>query len=249
MHGTTIHGAQLTQEGVSRQPLTYYHPDTALGESTLAGLSGGVSSNIALVGLGAGSTACLTRPRDRMTIYEIDPTVVRMSGPNGNVFTYVKQCQPNAHIELGDARLRLATAPNGTYDVIVLDAFSSDAIPAHLLTREAVAMYIRKLSPRGILVLHLSNRNLALVQEAARVAHSLNLPNLWRVSDRVENSPAGPYGGLPASAMILAANQRILDELPLQHSWAPAPVPAGRPWTDDYINLPRALWDSWSGRD
>jgi hypothetical protein len=250
MHGTTIHGAQLTAPGASRRPLTYYHPETALGEATLAGLSGGETSSIALVGLGTGATSCLTRPRDRLTIYEIDPAVVRMSGPRGAAFTYVRQCQPDARIDLGDARLRIARAPDRSYDVIVLDAFSSDAIPAHLLTRDAVKMYMRKLTSRGILVLHLSNRNLALVREAARVAYSLNLPHLWRVSDRVDDPDAGPYGGLPASVMILAANNQILDTLPLvPREWSEVARPPGRPWTDDYINLPRALWEGWTGGD
>ncbi|MGE0829229.1 MAG: spermidine synthase [Hyphomonadaceae bacterium] len=249
-HGTTIHGAQLSGRDLSRRPLTYYHPETALGEATLAGLSGGEASRLALVGLGTGTTACLMRPRDELTIFEIDPAVIRMSGPSGSAFTYVGQCQPNARIELGDARLRLAEEPDGLYDVIVVDAFSSDAIPAHLLTREAVAMYMRKLSPRGIVVLHLSNRNLALVSEAARVANALGLPYLWRVSDRVTDAVSGPFSGLPASAMILARNDAVIRALPLQSSdWAQIEAPKGRPWTDDYINLPRALYESLQGRD
>jgi hypothetical protein len=250
MHGTTIHGAQLTAPELARRPLTYYNPSSALGEATLAGLSGGETSRLALVGLGTGATACLTRPTDRLTIFEIDPAVVRLSGPQGSTFSYVARCQPNARIELGDARLRLAQAPDRSFDVIVLDAFSSDAIPAHLLTRNAIRMYMRKLSSRGILVLHLSNRNLALVREAARVAYSLNLPHLWRVSDSATDEFAGAYAQLAASTMIVAANHKILHDLPLVSSaWEEVPRPAGRPWTDDYINLPRALWESWRGVD
>lgn len=245
MHGTTIHGAQLAAPGLTRQPLTYYHPRTALGEAILAGLSTGEHSNLALIGLGAGSTACLTRPSDTMTIFEIDPAVIRLSAMPGGDFTYVTECQPHARIRLGDARLQIAQEPDNTYDVIVVDAFSSDAIPAHLLTREAIALYLRKTTSRGIVVLHLSNRNLALVSESARVARDLGVPTLYRVSDRFDQPYASFYGGLAASVMIVAKSPDILAHLPLRSSdWRVLQAPPGRGWTDDYINLPRALWES-----
>lgn len=249
LHGTTIHGAQLTPPALSRQPLTYYNPHTALGEAILAGLSGGDTSSLALIGLGAGSTACLMRPEDRLTIFEIDPAVVRLSTTPQGDFTYVPQCQPNARIELGDARLRIADQPDGSFDVIVVDAFTSDAIPAHLLTREAIALYLRKTTDRGIVVLHLSNRNLALVSEAARVARDLGAPTLFRISDRVPNQYADIYGGLPASVMIVAKDPAILAMLPLAQraDWRVVTAPPGRAWSDDYIALPRALWESFNG--
>jgi hypothetical protein len=249
LHGTTIHGAQIAAPTLSRQPLTYYNPNTALGEAILAGLSTGDTSSLALIGLGAGSTACLMRPDDTLTIYEIDPAVVRLSTtPNGD-FTYVPQCMPNARIELGDARLRIAQAPDGAYDVIVVDAFSSDAIPAHLLTREALALYLRKTSERGIVILHLSNRNLALVSEAARVARDLGAPTLYYISDRVRTQHASMFGGLPASVMIVARSPENLAHLPLASPWRVVTAPPGRGWTDDYIALPRALWENLNGSE
>jgi hypothetical protein len=147
LHGTTIHGAQIAAPGLTRQPLTYYHPRTALGEAILGGLATGDTSSLALIGLGTGSTACLMKPDEQLTIYEIDPAVVRLAVEPGGDFTFVPQCQPNARVVLGDARLQIQNAPDGAYDVIVVDAFSSDAIPAHLLTREAIALYLRKTSP------------------------------------------------------------------------------------------------------
>lgn len=249
MHGTTIHGAQIADPRFERQPLTYYHPRTALGEAILAGLSTGPTSHLALIGLGAGSTACLMRPSDELTIFEIDPAVVRLSAQPGGDFTYVRACQPNARIELGDARLQIAQEPDGEFDVIVVDAFSSDAIPAHLLTREAIALYLRKLSDRGIVILHLSNRNLALVSEAARVAHSLNAPYLYRISDRFEQPYVSYYGGLAASVMIIAKRPETMGVLAINPDWRVIPPPPGRPWTDDYINLPRALWEGLSGAE
>jgi hypothetical protein len=247
MHGTTIHGAQIADPRFERQPLTYYHPRTALGEAILAGLSTGPTSHLALIGLGTGSSACLMRPDDQLTIFEIDPAVVRLSARPGGDFTYVPTCQPNARIELGDARLQIAEEPDGEFDVIVVDAFSSDAIPAHLLTREAIALYLRKLSDRGIIVLHLSNRNLALVSEAARVAHDLNAPYLYRISDRFEQPLVSYYGGLAASVMIIGKSPEVMGSLALNPDWRVIEAPPGRGWTDDYINLPRALWEGLTG--
>lgn len=249
MHGTTIHGAQLATPGMTRQPLTYYNPDTALGEAIMAGLSTGDTSSLALIGLGAGSTACLMNETDRLTIFEIDPAVVRLSTTPGGDFTYVQECQPNARVVIGDARLKIAEEPDGEFDVIVVDAFSSDAIPAHLLTREAIATYLVKTSERGVVILHLSNRNLALVSEAARVARDLNAPTLYYVSDRVRAPNADFYGGLPASVMIIARSPAALGALPLRSPWRQVEAPAGPGWTDDYINLPRALWESLNGTE
>jgi hypothetical protein len=252
MHGTTIHGAQLASPGLTRQPLTYYNPRTALGEAILAGLATNPEgrSRMALIGLGAGSSACLMQDDDELVIFEIDPAVVRLSNSPEGDFTYVPECAPNARVELGDARLQIAEEPNGSFDVIVVDAFSSDAIPAHLLTREALELYLSKLSPRGIVVLHLSNRNLALVSEAARVAFSLRAPYLWRISQRVEMPYASLYGGLPASVMMVARSPDVFGSLPLQSpEWAIFYPPEGRAWSDDYINLPRALWENINGAE
>jgi len=244
LHGTTLHGAQIAAPGYSRQPLTYYHPRTALGEAILAGLSTSDRPHLGLIGLGTGSTACLMRPQDRLTIYEIDPEVVRLSARPGGDFTFVQECQPTASVVLGDARLRIAEAPDASYDVIVVDAFSSDAIPAHLLTREAVALYLSKTTETGIVVLHLSNRNLALVAEAARVARDLGAPMLHRLSDQFDLRPRVPYGASAASAMILARRPETLARLQLSSpDWRTPVAPPGRAWTDDYINISRALWD------
>jgi hypothetical protein len=250
MHGTTIHGAQLAAPGFSRLPLTYYNPRTALGDAIVAGLSAHDTSSLALIGLGAGSTACLMRPSDRLTIFEIDPSVVRLSAmPHGD-FTYVPECQPHADIRLGDARLQIATEPDNSYNVIVVDAFTSDAIPAHLLTREALALYLRKATPDGLVILHLSNRNLALVSEAARVARDLGAPALYRLSDRVPMPYTGVFGGLPASVMIVARTPEVLSRLRLQGpDWRIFPAPPGAGWTDDYINMARALWEGLNGAE
>lgn len=250
MHGTTIHGAQLAAPELSRQPLTYYHPRTALGEAILAGLSTNEPADLALIGLGTGSSACLMRPEDRLTIFEIDPAVVRLAAQPGGDFTFVTTCQPHARVELGDARLQIAQEPDKSYDVVVVDAFSSDAIPAHLLTREALALYLSKTRETGIVVLHLSNRNLALVSEAARIARDLGAPALHRISDQFDQPYVGVYGGLAASVMIVARSPDVLNRLTLpSNDWQTFPAPEGRGWTDDYINVARALWENLIGAE
>jgi hypothetical protein len=250
MHGTTIHGAQLAAPLFSRQPLTYYNPHTALGDAIVAGLSASDNAHLALIGLGAGSTACLMTPRDHLTIFEIDPAVVRLSAMQGGNFTYVTQCQPHADIRLGDARLQIANEPDSSYNVIVVDAFTSDAIPAHLLTREALALYLRKATPDGIVILHLSNRNLALVSEAARVARDLHVPTLYRLSDPINVPYTGIFGGLSASVMIVARSPATLSRLRLQSAdWRIFPAPPGVGWSDDYINMSRALWEGLNGAE
>lgn len=248
VHGATIHGAQLTTPGYTRSSLTYYNPNTALGEAVLAGLAGGEKSSLALIGLGAGSTACLTRPQDSLVIYEIDPLIVRLAGREGSDFSYVRECQPEARIELGDARLRIAEAADGAYDVIVVDAFTSDAVPAHLLTREALALYLSKTSERGIVVLHLSNRHLALVSEAARVAGAINAPTLYRKSERVQTPFA--FGGLATSVMVVSRSPETLAQMAFASAdWRVLTPPPGRPWSDDYVNIVRAFWENINGAE
>ena len=248
LHGTTLHGSQIDAPELSRQPLTYYHPRTALGEAITVGLAMNERSRLALIGLGTGSTACLMQPDDELTIFEIDPEVVRLAARPGGDFTFVPQCQPNARVVLGDARLLIADEPDGAFDVVVVDAFSSDAIPAHLLTREAVDLYLDKAGPNGIVILHLSNRNLGLVSEAARVARDLGVPSLYRVSSQYELPGVALYGASAASAMILARNPETLATLPLiNDDWRVLDAPEGQGWTDDYINVPRALWRQLSG--
>jgi hypothetical protein len=248
-HGNTLHGAQLLGPGLSRQPLTYYNPRTALGEAILAALSIGDPSRVAVIGLGAGTTACLIRPTDRLTIFEIDPAVIRLAAEPGGDFTYVRECQPGARIVTGDARLRMAAEPDGSFDLIIVDAFSSDAVPAHLLTREALALYLRKTSGRGVVILHLSSRNLALADEAARLVRDLDVPAVYRASQSFLHPYAAQYGGMPASVMITAKSMRIFSMLPLKEmpGWRMVKPPSGAAWSDDHINIPRALWESLSG--
>lgn len=217
----------------------------------LVGLSTGEPGRVALIGLGAGASACLLRRTDHLTVFEIDPAVVRLAASPGGDFTYMSECQPGARVVLGDARLKIADEPDGAFDVIVVDAFSSDAIPAHLLTREALQLYLRKTSDRGIVVLHLSNSSLALISEAARVAGDIGAPALFRESEAFNHPYASYFGALGAGAMIVVKSPQVLAKLPLEAmtGWSFIEAPPGRAWSDDYVNIPRALWRNMAGEN
>lgn len=244
MHGTTIHGAQYVTGTRTRDPLTYYHPDTALGHATQVALSRYPQGRLGLIGLGSGSTSCLKRPQDTLTIFEIDPMVVRFSTQSG-VFTFEPQCAPDAKVILGDARLGVQTLPDNSLDVLVVDAFSSDAVPAHLLTKEAIALYLRKLSPNGVIVLHLSNRNLDLVGEASRVVREGGFGGLWASSDSAPSQDY--YTSFATSVMIITRDQATANSLLLGPDWYPAKEEKGRAWSDEYINMVRPLLSNMGG--
>jgi hypothetical protein len=171
MHGTTLHGAQRvrSEEGepvADQTPGTYYHPESPMAKTvemvraSLAETSA-APGRYGIVGLGAGSLSCYSRDGESWRFFEIDPTVVGIAR-NPAKFTYLQTCQPRADIVIGDARLTLAKEASGSFDLIIIDAFSSDAVPVHLMTAEALKLYASKLTPTGIVLLHISNRYLDL---------------------------------------------------------------------------------------
>ncbi|MBK6307825.1 MAG: fused MFS/spermidine synthase [Gemmatimonadetes bacterium] len=173
-HGTTTHGGQSLLMRRTTEPLTYYHRDGPLGDLFRLTTDSVGPRQVALVGLGTGTTACYARPGEQWTYYEIDPLVVAIAR-SPQLFTYLRDCQPDVRIILGDARLSLASAPDSSFDLITLDAFSSDAIPVHLLTREALQLYARKLRPGGIVAFHISNRYLDLRPVLVELARDARL--------------------------------------------------------------------------
>jgi len=239
MHGTTIHGAErLHDDGtpVRRpEPLTYYYRGGPLSESierTRAAPGG--ARKVAVVGLGAGSLACYRQEPEQWTFYEIDPTVVRIAR-DPRLFRFLSDCAPSIPVVLGDARLTLAAA-DARYDLIVLDAFSSDSIPVHLLTEEAFAIYLAHLAPHGVLVVHGSNRHLDLVPVVAAAAGAADLVALHK-NDQVGDMVAAKFKA-SSSVVALAREANDLRDLAAGHGWrALAPNAAVAPWTDDYANV------------
>jgi SAM-dependent methyltransferase len=245
LHGTTEHGAQQIRDEAGRpltgrpEPLTYYHADSPLVRGIAAVRERkGAPLRVGVVGLGSGSLACWVRPGEAWRFYEIDPAVVEIAR-NPARFSYLSQCAPNVPIVIGDARLTLADAPDSAYDVLVIDAFSSDAIPVHLLTREAMAIYLRKLAPGGVALVHVSNRHLELVSVVAGIAEANDLVALSIDSDAGENDEFHKFS---SSVVAVARAAADFGALAQSDEWAVAEAdPDQRVWTDDYSNIVGAI--------
>jgi hypothetical protein len=241
-HGTTMHGAQRIRDEDGEpvtgppEPLLYYWDGSAIAQTfEAARASTQRPVRHAVIGLGTGSLACRARPEDSIDYFEIDPAIVRIA-QNRNLFTFLWICRPDVPIVLGDARLTLAQAPAGAYDLIVVDAFSSDAIPVHLLTREAMAVYRDKLSPHGIIVMHVSNRHLELASVVAGIAAANGLLALLNDSTDVDEL-VQPYKY--ASTIVAVAREKE-DFGPLTQAagWTELPPdPSQQVWTDNYSNV------------
>jgi hypothetical protein len=162
-HGTTLHGTELKGSADrERQPTTYYLPGSGVGRAMLAAPAlYGPAARIGVVGLGSGTLACYAQPGQRWRLFEIDPEIVRIARDSGQ-FHFLERCLPDPDIVIGDARMRLAQQAPASFDLLALDAFSSDAVPMHLMTREAFDTYARTLQPKGLLLVHISNRFLDL---------------------------------------------------------------------------------------
>jgi hypothetical protein len=237
IHGTTLHGARLTDPERVLEPITYYNAAGPVGD--LFDLAG-EPVRVAVVGLGTGTLACWTRPGDTLAFYEIDPAIVRIAHDK-RYFEFLAGCAPEARILLGDARLELTKAADAAYDRIVIDAFSSDAIPVHLLTREAVALYLRKLAPDGILVVHISNRNLDLAPIVAALAGDAGLVAVRR-NDESTAEGVHSLRRTRSDFIALARTPQALAFLGHRPGWQGLDTAyAGRPWTDDYSDIIGAL--------
>ena len=240
MHGTTLHGAQPRDPAFACTPTVYYAPTTPIGQATQAVQRRGPGATIGVVGLGSGAMAGYKRPQDRLTFFEIDPLVDRLAR-DPDAFTFISDCAAGpVRTVLGDARLTLESETPGSYDLLLIDAFSSDAVPTHLLTIEAIEGYLRLLKPDGVAILHLSNRNLDITLPAAAAAQRLGAPNLHQV---YRESEAGPeMADASTEALILSPTEAGLAEFRRRPEWRVIPETEVRPWTDDYVNLAGALW-------
>jgi hypothetical protein len=237
MHGSTLHGRQkwLAGHGIN-EPLSYYGRPGPIGDAFRVAEKK-VAKAVAICGLGAGSLAAYARPGQVWTFYEIDPAMVRIAR-NQKLFTFLDDnfTQAAPKIALGDARLEMAQAADSEYDLIVLDAFSSDSIPVHLLTREAIELYCRKLAPRGMIVFHISNRYLDLKPVLAAAARDLNLSIRYRF-DEVESKVADATGRTSSEWVALAREKSDLGSLVAAWDSISMPSDGFRTWTDDYSNL------------
>ena len=253
-HGSTIHGIQaLRREGsavletLSREPTTYYARSGPLGDVIGLLRDERRIGSVAVVGLGAGTIAAYAAPGMTIDFFEIDPLVVQIAADR-RLFTYLADAASEDRGRLvgtvGDGRLRLAERPPAAYDLVVIDAFASDSIPLHLITREAVAIYAERLRPGGLIAFNVSNRYFDLASPIQAIAADLGLAAAVRrdldipPAERERAKKESVWVAVGAAAEIDALRRR-------QPAWEPIPARPGQPvWTDDYANL-LGVFNGW----
>jgi SAM-dependent methyltransferase len=239
-HGTTLHGAQAQNPKYMCRPLVYYAPETPIGQVFTHETKRPSALRVGAVGLGTGAVAAYTRRGDHLTFFEIDPLVIRLA-TDPKHFSYTTTCaRGKIDYVVGDARLTLAKQPDQAFDILLIDAFSSDAVPAHLLTVEAMKGYLTKLKPDGVLILHLSNRNLELRGPAMAVAEAAGGFALIQRHQTAKDSP--PLWESAEDALIVTRSLQALAPYEADKRWSQTDPTAVRPWTDDYTNLPGAMY-------
>jgi len=245
MHGTTIHGAEKFQNDngtpLTGRPeaITYYHKDGGIGQaiSAIRARKGG-PIRVAVIGLGAGTLTCASEPGEDWKFFEIDQTMVD-TARDPKYFTFIQNCEPDLKPVIGDARLTFAKEPDGVYDLIIVDAYSSDAIPIHLATEEAMEIYKQKLAPQGAVVMHVSNRHLELSSVVVGIADANDLKS-WVYS---EDSGRDNEYIFSTSVVVSAREEADVGALASSDKWALTEAEDNqRVWTDDYSNVLGAVW-------
>lgn len=247
VHGTTNHGGQLMAANGDISPTAYYTSSSPVAEVLTATQVRGIGQRVGVVGLGSGALACYRRAGDTWRFFEIDPLMVWVAVESG-YFDLMARCAESVSesvpVVLGDARLTLTEEPDGRFDVLVIDAFSSDAIPIHLLTHEAVALYMDKLAEDGVLVMHISNRFLNLTPVLARIVEELGYAALRGNSGKIDRDI--DVAGTKSVWVLIARQQATLDGLALGEVWQPLETPPeGRVWSDNFSNLLEVI--RWTG--
>jgi hypothetical protein len=230
IHGDTMHGWENTAAQRSGEPGAYYHRSGPVGD-VMAMLAAKGSQRLGVIGLGAGSMAAYASPNRPMTFFEIDPEMETIAH---RYFTFLDRCGGNCRVIIGDGRLEMERMPSGYFNYLMLDAFSSDAIPAHLLSREALQLYLSKIAPDGILMFHVSNRYLDVDSLVSALIDDGSLVGFVRR----DINPV-PDGSKSQSIHIVAARRiENLGALPSMPGWTRISHPESfRVWTDDYSNL------------
>jgi hypothetical protein len=246
-HGTTSHGAMRladveTAADKGPEPLTYYYFGGPLSQAVKAARAAkGRLDRVAVVGLGTGSLACHAEPGERWRYFEIDPVVTQIAR-DPEQFRFLSHCAPGTDVVLGDARLTLAEE-SGKFDLIVLDAFSSDVVPVHLLTTEALGIYLDKLSAGGTIALHISNRYLELASVVAAGAAARGLVAYIKRDTAVGREDYKRNMYARSRVAVVARRDEDLAALHAQGGWEKATAEGSvAPWSDDYANILAAIW-------
>lgn len=240
IHGTTLHGAQRVRDDEGNPvddptPATYYYPNSpmALTIGKVRERLGNAKGRYGIVGLGSGSLACHAKEGEAWRFFEIDPVIVGIA-KNERYFTFLKHCQPQPDIVMGDARLTMAKEASGSFDLIIVDAFSSDAVPVHLMTAEALRLYIDKLKPEGIVLLHISNRYLDLDSVLSATIDVLDGVVGFLISD---DKADGSYAQSTSTVAVFARSEEALAPLRSLEGVSEFHETDLRPWTDDYSDI------------
>jgi len=234
-HGTTLHGVQALDPARAGESLTYYHRSGPFGQAFAQLPHASHARQVAVVGLGVGTLASYVLPDQHWTFYEIDPAVERIArAPHG--FTFLAGCGARCEVVVGDARLSLARSAEPGYGLFVLDAFSSDSIPMHLMTSEAIDLYLKRLAPDGVIAFHISNRHLRLAPVLGRLALAHGLVALEQ-RDSV-GSEIRDDGKTSSDWVLMARSRSDLGVLVDDRRWTAVEVAADTPlWTDSFSNI------------
>jgi hypothetical protein len=245
VHGTTLHGSQWREpENRRTTPTSYYTGIGPLGQLFIAHEGFDDTARIGVIGLGAGTVACYAKPTQPWTFFELDPLVERIARDT-SYFTYLTQCAPHARVVHGDARISLREERDFNYDLLIMDAFTSDAVPVHLLTREALAMYLRKLAPGGLIAFHISNRYVdvePVLAVLAREAGVVALSQGWQPP----GEDAAYWLVNPSRWLLIARDSAAFGTLLEDERWVPPRLRENvDPWTDEFSSVPRVMiWRS-----
>ena len=236
--GNTVHGRQFVDQSRRCEPLSYHHENGPLGQVMAVFNAAPANQRVAVIGLGVGAMAAYSKPSQQWTFYEIDRDVIYLAR-NSQYFTYLTNCaSASVGVVEGDARLNLQNAPEGNYGLIVLDAFSSDAIPIHLVTQQALDLYLSKLAEGGILAFHISNRSLNLKPILADLAESRNL-----ICIGFDDLKPGSFEGKdPSQWVVMARSPEEISNLSINSQWERLNGRRGaRVWSDDFSNIIQAV--------
>ena len=236
--GNTVHGRQYVDPVRRCEPLSYHHENGPLGQVMAVFNAYPANSHVGVVGLGVGAMAAYSKPDQQWTFYEINPDVIT-TARNSQYFTYLQNCATGSmSVVEGDARLSLQNVPEGYFGLLVLDAFSSDAIPVHLITQQAVDLYLSKLAKGGILVFHASSRSLNLTPILADLAESRNLLCIGFDDLR----PSSIEGKDPSQWVVMARAAPEISYLSINSQWRQLKGRKDvRVWSDDFSNIFRAI--------
>jgi hypothetical protein len=235
-HGNIVHGMQSLESGKTTQPLAYFERSGPVGQVFSVLMSRPAPRSYAVIGLGAGTMSCYAGPGDSMDFYELDPEIKRIA-LDLELFSYIKDSLGQIGIILGDGRLKLKEAPSAKYDLLMIDTFSSDAIPVHLITQEAIELYASKIKENGTILFHISNRYLRFEPVLGRMAWAQGFQAVIK-EDGFLSRQQMDAGKFPSDYVLFTKQRQIVEDLKAKWAWRELKFSRNsRPWSDKFSNI------------